>query len=165
MANINYNPKIKKGKEKLCSCVRGKKLKVTLDTFVEIFEIPREDNPECEFLDVGMLDLAMVSQELLLEGDEWDVSMNTARARLLWAIGMGKTIDLPCMMFLSLCAAHMASDKSGSVNARMTSLEEESRRHTTMLQKMKGMMIRMEAEYDDDDDDEEEEEEEEGLRV
>ncbi|GFZ14447.1 hypothetical protein Acr_24g0006370 [Actinidia rufa] len=157
------------------------------------------------------------------------------RARLLWAIGTGKTIDLPCMIFLSLCAAHMASDKRGSmtftgfftelfkrsgvhivldiiriepkeaidrsslsrfegqrkkrkleataheeppmcmaklneaimnlgkemgaqmskfkavVNARMTSLEEESRRHTTMLQEMKGMMTQMEAEYDDDE--------------
>ena len=72
MENINYSPKIKKGKQKLCSCVRGKKMKVTLDTFAEIFEIPREDNPECEFSDVGMPDLAMVSQELLLEGDKWD---------------------------------------------------------------------------------------------
>ena len=91
-----------------------------------------------------MPDLAVILQELLLEGDRWDgevqcnktclkdnylilflfschsflplkctVSMNTARARLLWAIGMGKTIDLPCMMFLSLCAAHKASDKRG----------------------------------------------------
>ncbi|GFZ09856.1 hypothetical protein Acr_21g0004550 [Actinidia rufa] len=276
MANIKYNPETEKGKEKLCSWVWGKKLRVTPDTFAKIFEIPREDNQEFEFLDVGMPDLVMVSQELLLQGDEWDgevqcnktrlkfkylvlflfschslfplkrtVSMNTARARLLWAIGMGKTINLPYMMFLSLCAAHMASNKRGympftgfltelfkrsgvhiplditriepegaidrfllsrsegqrkkrkleatahekpsmgmaklneaimnlgremgaqmsefkaEVNARMTSLEEKSKRHTTMLQEMKGMMIRMEAEYDE----EEEEEEEEGLRV
>ncbi|GFS34035.1 hypothetical protein Acr_00g0031890 [Actinidia rufa] len=37
------------------------------------------------------------------------------RASLLWAIGTGKTIDLPRMMFLSLCAAHTASDLRGSV--------------------------------------------------
>ncbi|GFZ19877.1 hypothetical protein Acr_28g0005820 [Actinidia rufa] len=204
MANIKYNSETKKGKEKLCSWVQGKKLKATLDTFAEILEIPREDNPKFKFSNVGMPDLAVVSQELLLEVDEWDVSMNTARARLLWVIGMRKTIDLPRMMFLSLCAAHMASDKKGSVpftglfkrsgvhipvditriepeevidkeeeeiggremsaqifefkvevNARITSLEEESRHHTTMLQEMKGMMIRTEAKYDNDEKDEE----------
>ena len=45
-------------------------LKVNPDTFAEIFEIPRKDNPEFEFPNVGMPDLAVVSQELLLEGDE-----------------------------------------------------------------------------------------------
>ncbi|GFZ16781.1 hypothetical protein Acr_26g0000510 [Actinidia rufa] len=119
MANIKDNPEIKKGKEKLCSWVRGKKLKVTPDTFTEIFKIPREENPEFEFPDVGMPDLAVVSQELLLEGDEWNsertVSMNTTRARLLWAIGTGKSIDLPCIMFLSLCVTHKFADKRGSV--------------------------------------------------
>ncbi|GFS39333.1 hypothetical protein Acr_00g0062300 [Actinidia rufa] len=105
MANIKYNPETEKGKEKLCSWVRGKKFKVTSDTFAEIFEIPREDNPEFEFPNVGMPDLAVVSQELLLERDERDGE----------AIGMGKTIDLPRMMFLSLCAAHTASNKRGLV--------------------------------------------------
>ena len=146
MANIKDNLETKKGKEKLCSWVRGKKMKVTPDTFATIFEIPREDNLDFEFLDVGMPDLAVVSQELLLEGDEWDgevqhnkirfkdkylilflfschsllpikctVSMNTARARLLWAIGTGKSIDLPHIMFLSLCSTHKASDNKGFV--------------------------------------------------
>ena len=162
--------------------------------------------------------------------------MNTARARLLWAIGIGKAIDLPRIMFLSLCTTYKALDKRGSVpfigflmelfkrsrvhipldftrieperpidraflsrsegqrkkrkleeeahegseigmgelkeaildlkkemskqmsefraevNARMTSLEEESWRHTIMLQDMKGMFIRMEEEEDNDDD-------------
>ncbi|GFZ18577.1 transmembrane protein, putative [Actinidia rufa] len=242
MVNIKDNPETEKGKEKLCSWVRGKKLKVTPDTFAEIFEIPREENPDFEFPDVGMSDLAVVSQELLLEGYIWDgestVSMNTARARLLWAIGTGKSIDLPRIMFLSLYATYKAADKKGyvpfigfltelfkrngvhipldftrvepegaidraslsrsegqrkkrklesgaydessigmaelkevildlgremntrmsefraEVNTFMTKLEEESSRHTTMLQEMKGMLIRME-----EDDDEEEEEE------
>ncbi|GFY88708.1 late embryogenesis abundant protein, group 2 [Actinidia rufa] len=163
------------------------------------------------------------------------VSMNVARARLLWAIGTGKTIDLPRTMFLSLCSIYKASDKRGSVpftgfltelfkrsgvhipldfiriepegpidraslsrsegqrkkrkleeeaqegsaigmgdlkkailnlgkemskqmaefreevNTRLSSLEEESSRHTVMLQDMKGMLIRMEEEDDDDD--------------
>ncbi|GFY88783.1 hypothetical protein Acr_06g0007230 [Actinidia rufa] len=95
MANIKHEPETEQGKEKLCSWVRGKKLKVTPDTFAEIFEIPREENPEFAFPNVGMPDLAVVSQELLLKGYEWDVSMNVARARLLWVIGIGKTIDLP----------------------------------------------------------------------
>ncbi|GFZ11216.1 hypothetical protein Acr_22g0006140 [Actinidia rufa] len=72
MENIKHEPKTEQGKEKLCSWVRGKKLKVTPDTFAEIFKIPREKNPEFAFPNVGMSDLAVVSQELLLEGDEWD---------------------------------------------------------------------------------------------
>ncbi|GFY80851.1 hypothetical protein Acr_01g0006600 [Actinidia rufa] len=146
MANIKDNRETKKGKGKLCSWVWGKKLKMTPDTFVEIFEIPREKNPNFEFPDVGMTDLAVVSQELLLEGDEWDgevqcnktclkdkylilflfschsllplkhtVSMNTARARLLWVIGIGKSIDLPRIMFLSLYTTHKFEDKKGFV--------------------------------------------------
>ncbi|GFY91131.1 nucleosome assembly protein 1;2 [Actinidia rufa] len=164
--------------------------------------------------------------------------MNVASARLLWAIGTGKTIDLPRIMFLSLCATYKASDKRGSipftgfltelfkrsgvhipldfiriepegpidraslsrsegqrkkrkleeeaqegsaigmrelkeailnlgkemnkqmsefreeVNTRLSSLEEESSRHTVILQDMKGMLIRMEEEDDDDDEEE-----------
>ncbi|GFY90890.1 hypothetical protein Acr_07g0010860 [Actinidia rufa] len=233
MANIKHEPETEQGKEKLCSWVRRKKIKVTPNTFADIFEIPREENPEFAFPNVGMPDLAVVSQELLLEGDEWDgevqcnktrlkdkylilflfschsllplkrtVSMNVARGRLLWAIGTGKTIDLPRTMFLSLFSTYKASDRGvqtslsrsegqrkkrkleeeaqeGSaigmgelkeailnlgkemskqmaefrekVNTRLSSLEEESSRHTVMLQDMKGMLIRMEEEDDDDD--------------
>ncbi|GFS41552.1 hypothetical protein Acr_00g0075060 [Actinidia rufa] len=267
-AGVDYDASRFTGKnaENLFNKARGKKLKVTPDTFDEIFEIPRLENPEFAFSNVGMPDLVVVSQELLLEGDEWDgevqcnktrlkdkylilflfschsllplkrtVSMNVARARLLWAIGTGKTIDLPRIMFLSLCATYKALDKRGSVpftgfltelfkrsgvhiplnfikiepegpidraslsrsegqrkkrkleeeaqegsaigmgelkeailnlgkemskqmfefrkevNTRLLSLEEESSRHTVMLQDMKGMLIRMEEEDDDDD--------------
>ncbi|GFZ12722.1 hypothetical protein Acr_23g0011070 [Actinidia rufa] len=268
MANIKHEPETEQGKEKLCSWVRGKKLKVTPDIFAEIFEIPREENPEFAFPNVRMPDLAVVSQELLLGGDEWDsevqcnkirlkdkylilflfschsllplkctISMNVARARLLWAIGTGKTIDLPRIMFLTLCAIYKASNKRDSVpfmgflmelfkksrvhipvdfirnepegpidraslsrsegqrkkrkleegayegsaigmgelkeailnmgkemskqisefrekvNTRLSSLEEESSRHTIMLQDMKGMLIRMEEEDDEEEED------------
>ncbi|GFY87464.1 hypothetical protein Acr_05g0011030 [Actinidia rufa] len=237
VANIKYNPETKKGKEKLYSYVKG------------------------------MLDMAVVSHELLLEGDEWDgetqcnkirlkdkylvlflfschtllplkrtVSMNLTRAKLLWAIGIGRTIDLPRMMFKTLCAAHARGDAIGfvpytgfltelfkrsgvhipigftrveleraidrsslsrfegqrkkrkleavasevssmgmedlkeaitnlgkefstkitkhmnEVNAHLTSLEEEFSRNTTMLQKIHGMLIRMQAKNDDDED-------------
>ncbi|GFS31967.1 hypothetical protein Acr_00g0020160 [Actinidia rufa] len=43
------------------------------------------------------------------------MSMNTARARLLWVISTGKFIDLPHIMFLSLCATHKSADKRGSM--------------------------------------------------
>ncbi|GFS31878.1 hypothetical protein Acr_00g0019670 [Actinidia rufa] len=239
MVNIKHEPETEQRKEKLCSWVRGKKIKVTPDTFANIFENPREENLEFAFSDVGMPDLAVVSQELLLEGDEWDgkvqcnktrlkdkylilflfschsllplkrtVSMNVARARLLWAIDTGKTIDLPQLFKRS--GVHIPLDfirielegpidraslsrsegkrknrkleeeaQEGSsigmgelkeailnlgkemskqmaefreeVNAQLSSLEEESSRHTVMLQDMKGMLICMEEEDDDDD--------------
>ncbi|GFS41513.1 hypothetical protein Acr_00g0074800 [Actinidia rufa] len=123
------------------------------------------------------------------------VSMNVARARLLWAIGTGKTIDLPISLGLSLrdpliellCPDLRDKGRRGNwrkkrkkisygygdlkeailnlgkemskqmaefreeVNTRLSSLEEESSRHTVMLQDMKGMLIRMEEEDDDDD--------------
>ncbi|GFZ19876.1 hypothetical protein Acr_28g0005810 [Actinidia rufa] len=129
------------------SCFTGKNAENLFNkVWIRNGAIPREENPEFAFPNVGMPDLAVVSQELLLEGDEWDgevqcnktrlkdkylilflfschsllplkrtVSMNTARARLLWAIGTGKTIDLPRIMFLSLCSTYKASDKRGSV--------------------------------------------------
>ncbi|GFZ16828.1 hypothetical protein Acr_26g0000980 [Actinidia rufa] len=76
------NTGIRKVKEKLCSWVRGKELKVTPNTFSKIFEIPRENDPEFEFPDVGMPDLAVVSQELLLEGDEWDGEASDKRGSM-----------------------------------------------------------------------------------
>ena len=91
-----------------------------------------------------MPDLATISHELLLEGEEWDgevqcsktrlkdkylirflfschfllplkrtVSMNLTRAKLLWAIGTRKTIDLLRMMFMTLCATHSGSNMRG----------------------------------------------------
>ncbi|GFZ15885.1 hypothetical protein Acr_25g0002940 [Actinidia rufa] len=80
---------------------------------------------------------SVVSQELLLEGDEWDgeVQCNKIRlkdkARLLWAIGTGKTIDLPRIMFLSLCATYKALDKKDSVpfTRFLTELFKRSRVH------------------------------------
>ncbi|GFS37279.1 hypothetical protein Acr_00g0051090 [Actinidia rufa] len=76
-------------------------------------------NPECELPDIGMLDLATISHELLLEEEEWDgeVQCNKIRlkdrASLLWTIGMEKTIDLPRVMFMSLCAAHRLRTQGG----------------------------------------------------
>ncbi|GFY88900.1 hypothetical protein Acr_06g0008400 [Actinidia rufa] len=181
---------------------RRKKLKVTPDTFAEIFEIPRKDNSGFEFPNVGMLDLAVISQELLLEGDEWDgetrgvLCLSRFLTELFKKSGVHIPLDItriepegvidrsslsrsegqknkrklevgvdeePSMGMAELKEAIMnlgremgaqMSEFKAKVNARMTTLEEESRRHTTMLQEMKGMMIQMEAEYDDDEEEE-----------
>ncbi|GFY88798.1 hypothetical protein Acr_06g0007380 [Actinidia rufa] len=79
MANIKHEPVTKQDKKILCSWARGKKLKVAPDTFAEIFEIPQEENPKFAFPNVGMPYLAVVSQELLLEGDEWDSEASDKR--------------------------------------------------------------------------------------
>ncbi|GFY90888.1 hypothetical protein Acr_07g0010840 [Actinidia rufa] len=204
---------------------------MTPDTFAEIFEIRREENPEFAFPNIGMPNLAVVSQELLLEGDEWDGEVQCNKTRLK---------DKYLILFMFSCHSLLplkctASDKRGSVpftgfltelfkrsrvhipidfiriepegpinraslsrfegqrkkrkleeeaqeesaigmgelkeailnlekemskqisefreevNTRLLSLEEESSRHTVMLQDMKGMLIRMEEEDDDDD--------------
>ncbi|GFS34086.1 hypothetical protein Acr_00g0032150 [Actinidia rufa] len=232
MTNVKHEPETEQGKEKLCSWVWGKKLKVTPDTFAEIFEIPREENPEFAFPNVGMPDLVVVSQELLLEGDEWDgemqcnkislkdkyliiflfschsllplkrtVSVNVARASAFMgflmelfkrnevhipldfiriepegpidraslsrfegqrkkrkleeeahegsAIGMGELKE--AILNLGKEISKQMSEFREEVNTRLSSLEEESSRHTDMLQDMKDMLIRMEEEEDDDD--------------
>ena len=43
------------------------------------------------------------------------VAMSVTRANLLWAIGTGKSIDLPRMMFMSICVAYNSSDLRRSV--------------------------------------------------
>ncbi|GFZ05427.1 nucleosome assembly protein 1;2 [Actinidia rufa] len=178
MANIKHKPETEQGKEKLCSWVRGKKLKVTPNTFAEIFEIPQEENPEFAFLNVGMPDLAVVSQELLLEGDEWDGEISLGLSL------KGPLIELPCpdlkgkgrrenwregaqegsaigigelkeaILNLGKEMSKQMSEFREEVNTRLSSLEEESSRHTVILQDMKGMLIRMEQEDDDDDEEE-----------
>ncbi|GFY97534.1 hypothetical protein Acr_12g0000750 [Actinidia rufa] len=78
-----------------------------------------------------------ISHELLLEGEEWDggVQCNKTRlkdrASLLWVIGMEKTIDLPCMMFMGLCATHTTLDTRGSVpfTGFLTELSKRNRVH------------------------------------
>ncbi|GFZ18418.1 hypothetical protein Acr_27g0001570 [Actinidia rufa] len=193
MENIKDNLETEKGKEKLCSWARKKKLKVTPDIFVEIFEIPREENPDFEFSDVGMPNLSAVSQELLLEGDEWDGEVQCNKTRLKDKVhipldftriepegaidraslsrseGQRKKMKLEAGAYeeSSIGMAELKeaildlgremntrmSEFRVEVNTRMTKLEKESSQHTTMLQEMKGMLIRME-----EDDDEEEEE-------
>ncbi|GFZ02222.1 hypothetical protein Acr_15g0008300 [Actinidia rufa] len=158
MVNIKHEPVTEQGKDKLCSWMQGKKLKVTPDTFAEIFEIPREENPEFAFPNVGMPDLAVVSQELLLEGDEWDGEGQRKKRKLEEeahegsAIGMGELKE--AILTLEKEMSKQMSEFRAEVNTRLTTLEEEFSRHTIMLQDMKGMLIRMEEEEDDDDQEE-----------
>ncbi|GFS40604.1 hypothetical protein Acr_00g0069500 [Actinidia rufa] len=117
-----------------------------------------KDNPEFEFPDVGMPDLAVVSQELLLEGDKWDGKGQKKKRRLEAGAyeepSMGMVELKEAIMNLGIEMGAQMSEFRAEVNSRITSLEEESSLHTTMLQEMKGMLIRMEAKDDDDDDDE-----------
>ncbi|GFS46173.1 hypothetical protein Acr_00g0100590 [Actinidia rufa] len=103
MANIKDDPETKKGKEKLCSWVQEKKFKVTPNTFPEIFEIPREENSDFEFPDVGMPKLAVVLQELLLKGDEWDGKVQCNKTR--------QVLD-----FISIFMSFPSPSKAYSVN-------------------------------------------------
>ncbi|GFS30290.1 hypothetical protein Acr_00g0011210 [Actinidia rufa] len=69
----------------------------------------------------GPFERPIISHKLRLKGDEWDGEVQYSktrlkdRASLLWAIGMGKSMDLPHMIFMSLCAAYNSSDTRGSV--------------------------------------------------
>ncbi|GFY95677.1 hypothetical protein Acr_10g0010620 [Actinidia rufa] len=177
-----YNLETEKGKEKLYSWVRGKKLKVTPDTFVEIYAIPRKENPEFDFLDVGMPDAVEVSQELLLEGDDWDGETKCKKIRLKdkylgsvpytgfltelfkrsgvhnpivasEELSMGMEDLKEAITNLGKEFSTQMTEHRNEVNARLTSLEEESSRNTTMLQVIHGMLIRMQAKNDDDEDD------------
>ena len=108
MANIKHRPVTEKGKERLVNWVRGKKLKVTSNTFAEIFEIPREENPEFEFLDIRMPNLATISHELLLEGDEWDGEVQCSKTRLkdryliLFLFSCHSLLPLKCIVAMSV---------------------------------------------------------------
>ncbi|GFZ05177.1 hypothetical protein Acr_17g0007490 [Actinidia rufa] len=117
MANIKYNPETEKGKEKLYSWVKGKKLKVTPDTFAEIYAIPREENPEFDFLDVGLLDVAAISHELLLEGDEWDEETQCNKIRLK---------DKYLILFLFSCFTRV--EPEGAVDRSSLSRSEGQRK-------------------------------------
>ena len=59
---LKHRPMIEKEKEMMISWVRGKKLRVTSDSFAEIFDIPRVENPEFEFPTVGMPNLPTISR-------------------------------------------------------------------------------------------------------
>ncbi|GFZ15674.1 hypothetical protein Acr_25g0000830 [Actinidia rufa] len=185
MANIKHESETEQGKEKLCSWVQKKKLKVTPDTFVEIFEIPRGKNPEFAFPNVGMPDLAAsdkrgsvpftgfltelfkrsgvhipldftrIEPEGPIDRASLSRSEGQRKKRKLEeeahegsAIGMGELKE--AILNLKKEMSKQMSEFRAEVNTRLTSLEEESSRHTVMLQDMKGMLIRMEEEEDDD---------------
>ncbi|GFS36333.1 hypothetical protein Acr_00g0045420 [Actinidia rufa] len=167
LKNTGISPETGKGKEKLCSWVQRKKLKVTPDTFAEIFEIPRKEKPEFEFLDVGMPHLAAADKRgsmpftgfliELFKRNGVHIPLKITRTKPKGAIdrsSLSRSEGQSKKRRLEEDADEEPSMGMTEVNARLTSLEEESRRHTTMLQDMKGMLIRMEAEDDEDDEEE-----------
>ncbi|GFS36594.1 hypothetical protein Acr_00g0046870 [Actinidia rufa] len=189
MANIKYKLVTEKGKERLTSWVRGKKLKVTSNMFTKDFGILREENPEFELLNIGMPDLATIFHELLLEGEEWNgkdtrgfVLFTGFLTELFKKNGVHIPVDLIRIeperpidrssvsrsegqrkkRRLEAIAPEepsirMAELKEKITNLRMemstfmTSLEEESSRHTIMLQEIKGMLIRMQSKEEEEE--------------
>ena len=82
MSNIKHKPIIKKGKEKLISWVRRNKLIVTPNTFTKIFDIPRIENPDFDFPNVGMPDLPTISRKMLLVDHTWDGEVECNKTHL-----------------------------------------------------------------------------------
>ncbi|GFZ03462.1 hypothetical protein Acr_16g0000860 [Actinidia rufa] len=66
-----------------------------------------------EFPDAGIPNLPTISRELLLVDDNWDGDVKCNKTHLKDSIG--KAIDLPSMMFMSLCSAYESSDVRGSM--------------------------------------------------
>ena len=64
MSKIKHKSIIEKGKEKMISWVRGKKLVVTPNTFTKIFDIPWDENLDFSIPDVGMPNLSAISSRI-----------------------------------------------------------------------------------------------------
>ncbi|GFS37315.1 hypothetical protein Acr_00g0051340 [Actinidia rufa] len=82
MSNIKHKLVIEEGKERMISWVWEKKLKITPNTFPEIYGLPRIENPEFEFSNVRMLDLDAISRELLRDDDIWDGEVQCTKTLL-----------------------------------------------------------------------------------
>ncbi|GFY87682.1 hypothetical protein Acr_05g0013210 [Actinidia rufa] len=154
MSNIKHRPVTQKGKERMISWVKGKKLRVTPNTFAEIFEIPRVENPEFEFLDVGMPDLPTISHLIRTESekpiDRYSLTQSEGK-RLKMQLDENAS-EQPSVGIPELQEA--ITNLRIEFDTRMTSLEEQSGRHITMLQEIKRMLIRMQSKDDDDDEEE-----------
>ena len=121
MANIKYKSATKRGKERLVRWVWGKKLKVTLDTFDEVFGISWEENLEFELSDIGMPNLATISHKLLLEEEECDGKVQCNKIRLkdryliLFIFSYHSLLTLKRMVFMSVtrlvCCGWLARKK------------------------------------------------------
>ncbi|GFS42497.1 hypothetical protein Acr_00g0080140 [Actinidia rufa] len=169
MANINHKPLTEKGKERLISWMRGKKLKITPDMFDEVFGLPHVENPEFEFPDGWMPDLDAISRELLIGDDIWDgeVQCNKMRLKDRFYVIHGLLTELFKRHGVSIPVdlTRMEPEKPidrVDFDTRMTAhdgqfsrLEEQSGRHSTLLQEIKSMLIWMQARNDDDDEEEE----------
>ncbi|GFY86447.1 RING/U-box superfamily protein [Actinidia rufa] len=129
-------------------------------------------NPETE---KRMPDVAVVSHELLLEGDEWDREPQWNKIRLKDKYLGDARESVPYTIFLTelfkRSGVHIpigftrvksdgAIDRSSlsrSEGQRKKKKLEESSCNTTMLQEIHGMLVRIQANNDDDDDDDDDE--------
>ncbi|GFY91218.1 hypothetical protein Acr_07g0014140 [Actinidia rufa] len=95
------------------------------------------ENPEFEFSDVGMPDLSTISHELLLEGDEWDGEVQCSKMRLKDRSSRRRgDFEAIASEELSIGMDELKEAITSyrtEFDTRMTTLEEQSSRHTTML--------------------------------
>ncbi|GFY97540.1 hypothetical protein Acr_12g0000810 [Actinidia rufa] len=150
MANIKQKSVTEKGKKRLVSWVRGKKLKITPDTFAKVFGLPHVENPEFEFSDVGMPDLDAISRELLIGS----MSFTGLLTELFKRHGIPIPIDLTRIEPEKPIDMYSFTRSEGQQKKRkdqFSHLKEYFGRHTTLLQEIKGMLIRMQAGDNDDD--------------
>ncbi|GFS41492.1 DnaJ / Sec63 Brl domains-containing protein [Actinidia rufa] len=155
MANIKHEPETEQGKEKLCSWVRGKKLKASdkrgsvpfTGFLIELFKRSGV-HILLDFIRIepeGPIDRASLSRS---EGQRKKRKLEE-EAQEGSAIGMGELKE--AILNLGKEMSKQMSEFREEVNTRFSSLEEEPSRHTVMLQDMKGMLICMEEEDDDDE--------------
>ncbi|GFY90908.1 hypothetical protein Acr_07g0011040 [Actinidia rufa] len=131
MANIKHEPETEQGKEKLCKLFKRSGVHIPLD-FIMI-------EPE------GPIDRASLSRS---EGQRKKRKLEE-EAQEGSAIGMGELKE--AILNLGKEMSKQMAEFREEVNTRLAALEEESSRHTVMLQDMKGMLVHIEEEDDDDD--------------
>ncbi|GFZ05176.1 hypothetical protein Acr_17g0007480 [Actinidia rufa] len=141
MANIKYNPETKKGKEKLSARV---KLLWAIGTRRSI------DLPRTMFMTLCAAHVGGMQEDLC-------PTLGQRKKRKLEAVAsevslMGMEDLKEAIMNLGKEFSTQMTGHRNEVNARLTSLEEESSRNTTMVQEIHGMLIRMQAKNDDEDD-------------
>ena len=88
-------------------------MRITLDTFDEIYGIPRVEKLEFEFLDVGMPNLDAIFQELLMGDDIWDgeVQCNKTRIKdrylILFLFSCHSLLPLKCTVAMVVARANL----------------------------------------------------------
>ncbi|GFS39716.1 hypothetical protein Acr_00g0064580 [Actinidia rufa] len=138
------NRRLSKGRRNCVVGCEGRN-KVTPDTFADILRFPERKTQSLHF---RMSDAGLSNFFVRSEGQRKKRKLEE-EAQEGSAMGMGDLKE--AILNLGKEMSKQMAEFREEVNTRLSSLEEESSRHTVMLQDMKGMLIRMEEEDDDDD--------------